>query len=473
MTTNDPTNNDPNKSSFGIFNTDSLHHKLLIPTNSVVFGCCILTGAVIFWKICHELIFNSNGTGIVYKLKKFGAPNDKVKYLIPVCISILVFGLYIIQTIALEATYDNPIHSTLSAKSYVSLGFCGLAIFLSTFGIVKGDNWALFAVFVCIIVYYVVTCATITEMVRDKSTFCKNEYISNLKVPMFFIIMGILILIVLLMSLIGSFTGKSYNCDKEFKKLKECMEKCVTKHKIESATIDTFLKTTIKEIEEELKNAIVDANKKTSETNSASCYKHIISVILIYIILILLGFNSVILALRPELFIAIIVIQRLWFGSSYAEDKIENGGPKDPGAEIKHTRTGKNNGTYVSAAKGDTIRRKSWDIIGMPIVRWLMYISRIDTDAHRHKILFGETNRKVFSVWESKLSDATKKEYPRLAGIGTKLTGIGSIGTSMKKGLMGIRVDKTNPKEHDPMIDTPPKPNDTTAPTAPNKIKDI
>lgn len=280
MTTNDPTNNDPNKSSFGIFNTDSLHHKLLIPTNSVVFGCCILTGAVIFWKICHELIFNSNGTGIVYKLKKFGAPNDKVKYLIPVCISILVFGLYIIQTIALEATYDNPIHSTLSAKSYVSLGFCGLAIFLSTFGIVKGDNWALFAVFVCIIVYYVVTCATITEMVRDKSTFCKNEYISNLKVPMFFIIMGILTLIVLLMSLIGSFTGKSSNCDKEFKKLKECMEKCVTKHKINLSTITTFI-AEIDKIKKELNEEIVTANKKTSETNSDSCYKHIISVILI------------------------------------------------------------------------------------------------------------------------------------------------------------------------------------------------
>lgn len=437
------TNNDPNTSSFGIFNTDSLYNKLLIPTNSVVFGCCILTGAVIFWKICHELFFNRNSTGIVSKLENFRAPNDKVKYLIPFCISILVFGLYIIQTIALEATYDNPIHSTLSPKSYVSLGFCGLAIFLSTFGIARDNKPVLSAVLVCIIVYYVVTCATITEMVRDKSTFCKNEYISNLKVPMFFIIMGILTLIVLLMSLIGSFTGKSSNCDKEFKKLKECMDKCVTKHKIESAIIDTFLKTTIKEIEEELNKAIVAANKKTSETNLDSCYKHIISVILIYIILILLGFNTVILLLRPELFIAIIVIQRLWFGSSYAEDKIENGGPKDPGAGIDHTRTGKNNGKYVNAATSSTIRRKSWDIIGMPIVRWLMYISRIDTDAHRHKILFGETNRKVFSVWET-----------------AKLSKLKDIGTSMKKGLMGIRVDKTNPKEHNPMIDTPTRPTD-------------
>ena len=61
-----------------------------------------------------------------------------------------------------------------------------------------------------------------------------------------------------------------------------------------------------------------------------------------------------VLFLRPELFIAVIVIQRLWFGSSYNEKTIEK--VKNPGTISDPSKS-------THSADKDTIRRKSWDII--------------------------------------------------------------------------------------------------------------
>ena len=457
-----PTNNNINTSSFGIFNFHSFlkkFHPVLIPTDIAVYFCCIVTGCLIFYKICRELIYNKNKHGIIPILEGFFPSNLSLKaYIIPISISILVFGLYIIQTISLiTGTHDDIINTvTHSTAAIISFVVCVFAIICSPFATIRHSNRSWYGLIVfSIIVYYVCMCIIVTKMV-DKSTFCGNEYIGTYKVPLFFIILAILILMVLLMAFIGSYTRKSPNCDDEFDKLKRCIKafkKCVaTKYTSADSTnpadpkneIDKILNKVTNDISPligTLNDDLVKLNKTASETTvETTCYKHIISVILIYIILILLGFNSVILALRPELFIAIIVIQRLWFGSSYAEDIIEAEGPLDPGAKIEHSRTSpnKNQGNYVKVATSGTIRRKSWDIIGMPIVRWLMYISRIDTDAHRHKILFGQTNRKVFSAWETMTPGKIK-----------------SSGTNMKKYLMRKRVDKTKLKEHNPLIDDP------------------
>jgi hypothetical protein len=98
------------------------------------------------------------------------------------------------------------------------------------------------------------------------------------------------------------------------------------------------------------------------------------AIIIINIIVILSGFNILLWFIRPEIFITLLVIQRLWFGSTYS--------------------TTANGNTLDITGKGDT--KKSWDLIGMPLVRWAMYLSNIGDGDVTHKILYGETNRKTF-----------------------------------------------------------------------------
>ena len=102
---------------------------------------------------------------------------------------------------------------------------------------------------------------------------------------------------------------------------------------------------------------------------------------IINLVIILCGFNILLWFIRPEIFITLLVIQRLWFGSSY--ETTSNGN------SLKSSTT--------PAMTTSTFRRKSWDLIGMPLVRWSMYLSNIDGDV-THKILYGETNRKTFGL---------------------------------------------------------------------------
>ena len=132
------------------------------------------------------------------------------------------------------------------------------------------------------------------------------------------------------------------------------------------------------------------------------------AIIIINIIVILSGFNILLWFIRPEIFITLLVIQRLWFGSTYSTS----------------------NGNTFDKSGSDT--KKSWDLIGMPLVRWAMYLSNIDGDV-THKILYGETNRKTFGRSE-KASDIP-------GGVGNWST---KIFTGLREGV--TLIDPNKPK---------------------------
>jgi hypothetical protein len=124
------------------------------------------------------------------------------------------------------------------------------------------------------------------------------------------------------------------------------------------------------------------------------------AIIIINIIVILSGFNILLWFIRPEIFITLLVIQRLWFGSTYSTS----------------------NGNTFDKSGSDT--KKSWDLIGMPLVRWAMYLSNIGDGDVTHKILYGETNRKTFGRSE-KVSDTLFDRPTKIfTGIRERVTGI-------------------------------------------------
>ena len=451
-----PSSNDITKSSFGLFNFMVVSRKFTTPVISdiAVYVCCIITGLMILFKIINELLisgFSNKSHNIMSVLleQSLLSNNQIMRFIIILMIALLVFGLYIIQMFGLTVPISNKTLDVGKINEHVwwSVGVCIIGFGSLIGGIFTKSLTLIYIAVISLIIYYIIVIITVTTMndpikasATGVSSFCENAYIGNIGMPMVFIILGILIIMTMLMSLIGHFVSDPKdNCLKEFDSLIKCLGKHAYAENDPSAirakgVPDDYVAVAKMVVDLTAARGTYDTiqnrlnNMKT--TTSQTCYKSVVSILILCIIVVLLGLNPVILACRPELFIAILVIQRMWLGSSYSEKTIEevdiipgtNPSVKDPG---HNTQSGNK----------DNIRRKSWDIIGMPFVRWLMYISRIDTAAHRHNILFGETNRKVFSAMET----------PGFSGIKGKTK-------DLKDWFQSKRIDRVLTPDTDPTV---------------------
>ena len=170
------------------------------------------------------------------------------------------------------------------------------------------------------------------------------------------------------MSILRVFSKKSDNCEGKFTSLRKCI------NGLKDTLADGANKSKIQKLVADLDKIQTTLKGLNFKPVSHDSYKNIMAIIIINIIVILSGFNIILWFIRPEIFITLLVIQRLWFGSTY--------------------NTGSNGNTFD---KNGTIgTTKSWDLIGMPLVRWAMYLSNIGDGDVTHKILYGETNRKTF-----------------------------------------------------------------------------
>ena len=327
---------------------------------SILTGICILTGAIILGKIGHGMYSSTHNNILATLINNFSTDigNKIISFLLAGLISVL----FIFQSLGLSRENDKGSLWKWSVAIMILYGFAMTLIPIS-----KNNTWYVFSVpIVLIIVYYGLVIGLVSDLdcgndSSNNNAFEKNCYISKVNCPMTFIILALLFAYVICMSILRVFSKKSDNCKGKLKSLRECISKLTPP--------DANISKILKELDK-IKTTL--ENFKPIDVKHDS-YKNIMAIIIINIIVILSGFNILLWLIRPEIFITLLVIQRLWLGSTYS--------------------TTANGNTLDITGKGDT--KKSWDLIGMPLVRWAMYLSNIDGDV-THKILYGETNRKTF-----------------------------------------------------------------------------
>jgi len=361
--------------------------------------CCLFTGIIILGKILYNLFGNTNSAETIIT-NLFNIFSTSGGYyggpIVAFCITSLIIGLYAVQIYGLTFTLNEPHNIKYGAWALVLLFTTVVSIMF------KKPIWLLVSI-IGLIIYYILLIIILTHLdcpdnPSSENPFEKNCYIAQIGVPMTFIILALLFAYVICMSILRVFSKKSDNCKGKLKSLRECISKLTPTDSNNKSKIPSLL-TDLDKIKKTLENF------KPIDVKHDS-YKNIMAIIIINIIVILSGFNILLWFIRPEIFITLLVIQRLWFGSTY--------------------NTGSNGNTFD---KNGRETKKSWDLIGMPLVRWAMYLSNIDGDV-THKILYGETNRKTFGHSE-KVSD-TPFDRP------TK------IFTGLRKGVTGI--DPNKPK---------------------------
>ena len=201
---------------------------------------------------------------------------------------------------------------------------------------------------------------------------CSNKYMSEIPIPMSLIVIGVLILYIILMSGV-SFMHQDSNqdCVSEFNKLVKCIKK-----NLKNTTLSNSIKTQVDTIQNKYNKA-----EKNPIKNSLSCYKCVVSTILLHILVIVSGFNIFFLFIKPDLFIVILVIQRLLFGSYYEE----------------HNRL-----------------MKTWDLIGMPIIKLLTWGSGVEPNIYDHKVKLGAPNANAFNIYAQKIQKMSHMLYHKI-----------------------------------------------------------
>lgn len=330
--------------------------------------CCLFTGIIILGKILYNLFGNTNSAETIIT-NLFNIFSTSGGYyggpIVAFCITSLIIGLYAVQIYGLTFTLNEPHNIKYGAWALVLLFTTVVSIMF------KNPIWLLVSI-IGLIIYYILLIIILTHLdcpdnPSSENPFEKNCYIAQIGVPMTFIILALLFAYVICMSILRVFSKKSDNCEGKFTSLRKCI----------GGLKDTLA---VQSNKSQIQKLVADLDKiqktlrgfKQIDVKHDS-YKNIMAIIIINIIVILSGFNILLWFIRPEIFITLLVIQRLWFGSTYS--------------------TTANGNTLDITGKGDT--KKSWDLIGMPLVRWAMYLSNIDGDV-THKILYGETNRKTF-----------------------------------------------------------------------------
>ena len=323
---------------------------------------------------------------------------DYKNYIVLLILSVLISALYIFQYIGLSLDTND----TLSLWVYIIM--IGYAISMMYCIARSGINKFIVPV-ILLLAYYGIIIDKVSSLdcpipKKIPNPFKTNCYINTVWCPMTIILIILLFIYVISMSIIRVFSKKSDKCIGHLGKFKECIDGLKTKlvNRSNYSKIDKILRN-IQEIS-------TDLNKIDLKPNDPTAYNSIMGIIIINLVIILCGFNILLWFIRPEIFITLLVIQRLWFGSSY--ETTSNGN------SLKSSTT--------PAMPTSTFRRKSWDLIGMPLVRWSMYLSNIDGDV-THKILYGETNRKTFG---------SIKEFDKLK----------SLGTGFRKKVTNINPDK-------------------------------
>lgn len=364
------------RSSFALFTwkyisskSGYVHHPTA--TRIILSVCCLLTGAVILIKILSSLFYSSNNsfiTNLTQHINNSGffSKNNAVS----LSMGALISSLYIFQIYGLSVTDDT--NGVLRTVGIVSMVLFFGSIYKSY---LSKKNYFFYFSILCLVVYYIILIWILSRLDCPKegtkqNPFEHNCYIDVVNIPMTFIILGLLFAYVICMSILRVFSKKTDNCIGKLESLQKCIKR-----------LDNKLtnKSNLPKINDKLRD-VADLLKNLKLNNEdTDCYKSIMAIIIISIVIILSGFNILLWFIRPEIFITLLVIQRLWFGSSY--ETTSNGN------SLKSSTT--------PAMPTSTFRRKSWDLIGMPLVRWAMYLSNIDGDV-THKILYGETNRKTF-----------------------------------------------------------------------------
>lgn len=333
---------------------------------TVLTGICILTGAIILGKIGHGMYSSADNNILDTLINNFS--NDIGNKIISFLLAGLISVLFIFQSLGLSR---ENYKGSLWQGSVAIMVLYGLAMtFIPTF--LKNKKFMSVPI-ALIIGYYVLVILLVKDLdchndSSNNNAFEKNCYISKVNCPMTFIILALLFAYVICMSILRVFSKKSDNCEGKFTSLRKCINGL-------RDTLETDAnKSKIQKLVEDLDKIQTTLKGLKSKPVSQDSYKNIMAIIIINIIVILSGFNMLLWFIRPEIFITLLVIQRLWFGSTYS--------------------TTANGNTFDKNGKGDT--KKSWDLIGMPLVRWAMYLSNIGDGDVTHKILYGETNRKTF-----------------------------------------------------------------------------
>lgn len=331
-------------------------------------GICILTGAIILGKIGYGMYSSADNNILDTLINNFSDSigNKIISFLLAGLISVL----FIFQSLGLSR---ENYKGSLWIGSCVIMGLYGFAMTLIP--ILKKNTWYVFGLpILLIIVYYGLVIGLVSDLdchndSSNNNAFVKNCYISKVNCPMTFIILALLFAYVICMSILRVFSKKSDNCEGKFTSLRKCI------NGLKDTLADGANKSKIQKLVADLDKIQTTLKGLNFKPVSHDSYKNIMAIIIINIIVILSGFNIILWFIRPEIFITLLVIQRLWFGSTYSTS----------------------NGNTFDKNGGET--KKSWDLIGMPLVRWAMYLSNIDGDV-THKILYGETNRKTFQPFK-------------------------------------------------------------------------
>lgn len=353
---------------------------------------CLITGAVIGYKIVKNLLFTDNT--IVNNLFKCIPLRSLGAKVISFLIGSLITILYAFQSAGLSSNIVNPEDGVDGIKPVKRSSYAIISIYsiIVCIGICTHQNWLFIFAIIFAIIYYVLITIIVSKLdctgEGTSNKFKTNCYIDKVKLPMTYIIIFLLFGYVLFMSILRVFSKKTNNCIKEYTKLEKCIGNMAFN------TPNTAATNSQKKILDNLKNIKGDIEKlgRSIKSQDGNSYKTIMAIIILNIIVILCGFNTLLWFVRPDVFITLLVFQRLWFGSTYAIGGAHN-------TNLSTSRTPSTPG--VPGTPVDTPRLKSWDLVGMPFVRWAMYLSNIDTDTYDNSILYGETNRKTFNIWES------------------------------------------------------------------------
>lgn len=351
------------------------------PSYSILYIISLMTCLYLWGQIFHS--FTSHSKGLIKEviLKDKGNLFKFFNFLI----GILIIGIFAIQLIGL--THKGNIKSLVLdipdyTKGFIILsGICYICSCIAiSFLQTKKIYGVLIISIISMIIYYSSMITIIHNIEKNTSSNnSENPYINHINIPVTLILIIYLFLYCIILRSVSSLRSTEKQCYNKYISFTNCLEKSNLSNNL------------LKKLLADLKNRKDDIEKlKTVE--SKSCHKDAISALVINMLIILTGSNVMFAFLKPDMFIAGLVIQRLFFGSYYNPSRKLPAGQPPAGQPPAGSNYSKN---YTI---GQPQLVKTWDLLGFPLIKFILWFSDVSPDIYDHDVEFGSTNNELFGL---------------------------------------------------------------------------
>lgn len=351
------------------------------PAYSILYIISAITCIYLWGQIIKS--FNSNTNGVInVLLKEKGILFSIFNFFI----GMLIIAIYAIQFIGLSHNnIGNIVNINISDDiSDKTLGYLFAIIYLiSTILICLASkmypqiqnyiSYILCFAILATIFYYSSIIHIITGLENRKEK-TENTYCSFIGAPITLYLILYLFIYCIILRTVSSIKSSKSQCIIKYNNLVKCLEETNITDPQFKKFFDTF------------KSQAIKGHIENLHTNSSSsCHKDAISALVINLLIILTGSNIMFAFLKPDMFITGLVIQRLFFGSYYNPSRSSRSSTGTP----PHS-------TNYNTSKSQLV--KTWDLLGFPLIKFILWFSDVSPEIYDHDVEFGSTNNELFGL---------------------------------------------------------------------------